>query len=73
MAQITKDLCESILRANGKDAKGKHYPLTVWEQTQLASAWLRSHGHSTVIEEQLGQQVASLLGENVVPLGRKEK
>ncbi|MDE3038754.1 MAG: hypothetical protein KGJ21_09945 [Pseudomonadota bacterium] len=37
MGQITVDFCDHIL--NNSDA-GKHSPLTVWEEKQLALAWL---------------------------------
>lgn len=44
MGQITKDFAERmIVQAD----KGKHSPLTVHEERQLAIAWLCLHGHMT--------------------------
>jgi hypothetical protein len=38
MGQVNKEFAESIINTS---ELGKHAPLTVWEQKQLALAWLR--------------------------------
>lgn len=40
MGQINKEFAENIFR---RAANNQHSPLTVWEQKQLAYAWLRLH------------------------------
>lgn len=44
MGQLNKDFVENIVK---RGDKGQHSPLTVWEQQQLAYAWLSLHGHMT--------------------------
>lgn len=39
MAQMTEGMAISILAAN---QRGEHYPLTIWEETQLARAFLQT-------------------------------
>lgn len=40
MGQLTREFVENIVK---RADEGKHSPLTVWEEKQLALAWLERH------------------------------
>lgn len=46
MAQVNEQMCRDILKMF---EEGRRYPLTIWEQSQLAWTWLKHNGHEVPV------------------------
>jgi hypothetical protein len=58
VSQITKEFCEQML---SHAANMRHSPLTIWEEEQLARAWLEREQLRERIEK-LQDRIVSLMG-----------
>lgn len=58
MGQITVDFCNQIIKNSGA---GEHSPLTIWEEKQLALAWLeREEARKECAQLMIFYQVSTL-------------